>query len=183
MQPDTIRSSPVHYSMWFTHAVYTFGRLQHPSMFLVTSSDVLLSVTQLVLPASRCVCALACIQSNRFCLVCISTWGLKPFYVTCEDAFARMPGPESQALIKDLGHDPALTTLADMFRRTQCLQTSSGYLTMLSMQSHAVGGSVVTTVLVQYTEPAAHLTAETVRRLSPAPSQWQQMSVPCCPAV
>ena len=88
-----------------------------------------------------------------------------------ENTLVGMPGPESQALIKELGHDPDNTPLADICRHTQHLQTPSGYLTMLSMQSHAVGGSMVTTVLVQYTEPAAHLTAQTVSSLSQAPSQ------------
>ena len=111
----------------------------------------------------------AYIQSTKF------TWSAsapKAQALRCYHLRTLWPaGPDSQALIKDLGHDPDHTTLADICRHTQHLQTPSGYLTMLSMQSHAVGGTMVTTVLVQHTEPAAHMTAQTVSKLSQAPSQ------------
>ncbi len=61
-----------------------------------------------------------------------------------------------------MGQDPAQTSLADIFRHAQHVHSSAGRHSVLSIQSHAVGGSMVTTVLVQHTEPAAHLTAQTV---------------------
>ena len=71
-------------------------------------------------------------------------------------------GPEAQGFIRELGQDPAQTSLADLFRHSQHIYSSAGQHSVLSIQSHAVGGSMVTTVVVQHTEPAAHLTAQTV---------------------
>ncbi len=73
-----------------------------------------------------------------------------------------MPGPEAQAFIRELGQDPAHISLAHIFRHAQHVHSPAGQHSVLSIQSHAVGGSMVTTVVVQHTEPAAHLTAQTV---------------------
>ena len=73
-----------------------------------------------------------------------------------------MPGPEAQAFIRELGQDPAQSSLADIFRHAQHVHSPAGRHSVLSIQSHAVGSSMVTTVVVQHTEPAAHLTAQTV---------------------
>ncbi|KAL0020138.1 hypothetical protein WJX77_006173 [Trebouxia sp. C0004] len=72
------------------------------------------------------------------------------------------PGPEAQAFVRELGQDPAQTSLADIFRHAQNVHSPTGQHSVLSIQSHAVAGSMVTTVLVQHTEPAAHLTAQMV---------------------
>jgi len=71
-------------------------------------------------------------------------------------------GPETQAFVRELGQDPAQTSLADIFRHAQHIHSPVGWHSVLSIQSHAMGGSMVTTVLVQHTEPTAHLTAQTV---------------------
>ena len=74
-------------------------------------------------------------------------------------------GPEAEELLKDMGKEPCQSSLTDLCRHNHHFRTSSGYFSMLSMQSHAVSSSLVTTLLVQHTEPAAYLTAQVVSNL------------------
>ena len=74
-------------------------------------------------------------------------------------------GPEAQELLKQLKHNSPHTSLIEFTRLHPHFTTQSGYASVLSTQSHAVGQSVVNTLLVQHTEADTHLTAQQVSTL------------------
>ena len=75
-------------------------------------------------------------------------------------------GPEAQELLKQLEHNSPHTSLIEFTRLHPHFKTQSGYASVLSTQSHAVGGSMVHTLLVQHTEADTHLTAQLVSILN-----------------
>ena len=71
-------------------------------------------------------------------------------------------GPEAQEILQQVTDDPSHTSLIQFTRTNPHFKTRTGYASVLSTQSHAVGGSMVNTLLVQHTEPEAHLDAQQV---------------------
>lgn len=71
-------------------------------------------------------------------------------------------GPEAQELLKQLKDASPDASLTEFTRLHPHFSTHSGYASVLSTQSHAVGGIMVNTLLVQHTEPDTHLDAQQV---------------------
>ncbi|KAL3158161.1 hypothetical protein ABBQ32_011753 [Trebouxia sp. C0010 RCD-2024] len=84
------------------------------------------------------------------------------------------PGPEAQHLLQQATHHPSHTSLVEFTRLHPQFTTPSGYASVLSTHSHAVGGSMVNTLLVKHTEPAAHLD---VQQIAQSGSVWKQRLV------
>lgn len=74
-------------------------------------------------------------------------------------------GPDAQELLKQLKHNSPHTSLIEFTRLHPHFTTQSGFASVLSTQSHAVGQSLVNTLLVQHTEADTHLTAQQVSTL------------------
>lgn len=88
-------------------------------------------------------------------------------------------GPEAQHLLQQATHHPSHTSLVEFTRLHPQFTTPSGYASVLSTHSHAVGGSMVNTLLVKHTEPAAHLDVQQVSSpLGQGPYYIRDM--PCC---
>ena len=76
--------------------------------------------------------------------------------------FCLAAGPEAEQLLMQLGYNSAHTTLASVCSQCHHFQTPSGHLDILSTHLQLVGNSMVTSLLVQQTEPANCLTAQVV---------------------
>ena len=73
-------------------------------------------------------------------------------------------GPEAQQLMQQLqlDKDSSHISLSDFCRAHPHFSLGSGYASVLSTHSHAMGSSTVSTLLVQHTGPEVHLTAQKV---------------------
>lgn len=85
-----------------------------------------------------------------------------------QDHFAPIcTGQEAAELVAQLRHDPTESSLSSLLQHHHSMPLDTGQVSLLGVQSHAVGSAMATTVLLQQTQPSSYLNAQQVSSSSP----------------